>query len=33
MNLADHCFNQGTIIHEFVHAWGFKHEQSRSDRD
>ena len=33
MNLSEGCFKQSTIIHEFVHAWGFHHEQARSDRD
>lgn len=27
------CFTNGTIIHEFIHALGFHHMQSASDRD
>lgn len=27
------CFKPGTILHEFLHAMGFYHQQSASDRD
>nr|AYV99641.1 venom polypeptide [Dolopus genitalis] len=27
------CFKLGTIMHEFIHALGFYHQQSASDRD
>jgi len=34
INLQDPgCTNSGTIIHEFIHGWGFWHEHTRPDRD
>ena len=38
LNLQGHtigkgCMRQGTIIHEFLHALGFIHQQSAADRD
>jgi len=33
MSLVSGCFRKGTIIHEFLHAMGYHHEQTRYDRD
>ena len=33
LSLANNCLVERVIIHEFVHALGFFHEQSRPDRD
>ena len=32
LNLASGCIDNGRIQHEFLHAIGIKHHQSRSDR-
>ena len=33
VNLGYSCMYKSTVQHEFLHALGFFHEQSRPDRD
>ena len=33
ITLGPDCMDKGTIIHEFIHAFGFFHEHVRADRD
>ncbi|PSN30375.1 hypothetical protein C0J52_25315 [Blattella germanica] len=33
LNLGTGCFSLGTVEHELLHAWGFYHQQSATERD
>ena len=33
ITLGPDCMKKGSIIHEFIHAFGFFHEHVRADRD
>lgn len=33
LSLASRCYNDREIVHQFVHALGFHHEDVRPDRD
>ncbi|KAK5645539.1 hypothetical protein RI129_006839 [Pyrocoelia pectoralis] len=33
INLAPRCLTPGTIVHEFLHALGFYHQQATTERD